>query len=178
MEFFLGFFKNFFIICSAAAWLTAQLLKIATGAFKNRTKKMSVTEVLFGTGGMPSSHTAAVCALASGAAIQFGLHSFEFALSAVLTLIVIRDATGVRREVGKHSELLNNMREQNGQDIEAEAELTSPDGKNKKAKDKDALFKEFIGHTPAQVLVGALLGIVIPILMSFIPAFHINILSL
>ena len=175
MDFFLGFFKNFFIICSATAWLTAQLLKIVTGAFKNRTKQMSVTEVLFGTGGMPSSHTAAVCALASGAAIQFGLHSFEFALSAVLALIVIRDATGVRREVGKHSELLNNMRDQSGQEATDENDSTLID---KRKNDKDALFKEFIGHTPAQVLVGALLGIVIPILMSFIPAFQINILSL
>ncbi len=162
MEFFLGFFKNFYMICAAVAWLIAQLLKIATGAFKNRTKKMSVTEVLFGTGGMPSSHTAAVMALASASAISCGLNSFEFAISGVLALVVIRDATGVRREVGKHSELLNSMREQ-----EENGELSGKD-----------LFKEFIGHTPAQVLVGAILGILIPIGMSFIPAFHIDLMNL
>lgn len=142
-----AFFTNYLIISAAVSWIVAQILKGCTGIFK--LKKFTVTEFLFGTGGMPSSHSAAVCSLVSGTAIYFGFNSFQFALASILALIVIRDAIGVRQEVGKHAKTLNKILK----DIES-------------AHPEEA-FKEFIGHTPFQVLMGAILGLIIPIGLYF-----------
>ena len=76
----------------------------------------------------------------------------------------MRDATGVRREVGKHSVLLNIMSEEHTETLE---EKKLKDAKNH----KKSPFQEFVGHTPAQVLVGAILGIIVPIFVRLIPTF-------
>ena len=70
----------FIIICAGSAWFLAQFLKVFTGIFK--VKKFSVAEMLFGTGGMPSSHSASVCALVSACAIKDGFASSSFDISA------------------------------------------------------------------------------------------------
>ena len=143
---------------AVAGWLTAQVLKGFTGIF--RLKRFTVTEFLFGTGGMPSSHTAAVCAVVSACAIMFGVGSYQFALSGVLAMIVMRDAMGMRRQVGEHAKALNIIFK----------ELA--DAHNDPTLTQKALA-ELVGHTPLQVFVGAIVGVLVPIGMMFIPAFGV-----
>ena len=103
---------------------------------------------------MPSSHSATVCALAASAGIKYGGGSFEFAITAMVAIIVMYDAMGVRRETGKQGRVLNEMMEvfmNMGKQIGVEERL-----------------KEFVGHTPLQVLMGAILGTGIAVLVMSI----------
>ena len=138
-------FENVVFVSAAIGWLVAQILKTLIHMFF--TKKF-VAERLIGSGGMPSSHSATVCAMATAACVHFGAQSFEFAISLILALIVMYDAMGVRRETGIQSKLINEM-------MEAFAEM----GKSELSSEEK--LKEFVGHTPLQVLVGAILGILI-----------------
>lgn len=148
---------NFYLISAIAAWLFAQFLKIFTGFFKDQ--KFSLKALFFGTGGMPSSHTATVAALSAACAIGEGFDSAIFAISVVLAIIVMIDATGVRRETGKQSRALNIIIE----------ELFNSNGRS-----FDTHFKELIGHTPLQVIFGFLTGVVVAIALSFVPAFGVS----
>ncbi len=156
MNLFYDLLSNFALLCTGAAWLLAQVLKIFTGVFKLR--EFSLTAMLFGTGGMPSSHSAAVCALATACALRYGLGSGYFAISFLLCIIVMRDATGVRLETGKQAKVLNRILR----------DLFSPAHHDEINEN----LKELVGHTPLQVLVGALVGIAVPFLMTLIPAFR------
>ena len=147
----------YIIICVAAAWFMAQFLKAFTGVFK--VKKFSVLELLFGTGGMPSSHSASVCALATACCIREGFGSPAFAISVVLAFIVMRDAMGMRRQVGEHAKVLNRLFKNLSESLN-DPELT------------ERALEELAGHTPLQVLAGMLLGIAVPAGMMFIPAFE------
>lgn len=149
---------NYYLISAMGAWLLAQILKIFTGFFKEQ--KFSVKTMLFGTGGMPSSHTATVAALSTACAIGEGFDSAIFAISVVLTVIVMIDATGVRRETGKQSRALNIIVEElfKANDI----------------KTLDTHFKELIGHTPLQVVCGFITGVAAAFALSFIPAFGVS----
>lgn len=145
--------SNYALVCTGAAWLTAQIGKMFTGIFKLR--EFSITAMLFGTGGMPSSHSAAVCALATACALRYGLDSGYFAIAFLLCIIVMRDATGVRRETGKQAKVLNRIL----------SDLFS-------STDRDEInenLKELVGHTPLQVFVGATLGVAMPFLVALIP---------
>ena len=102
-------------------------------------------ERLVGSGGMPSSHSATVCGLTTAALLKYGAGSFEFAVSFVLSMIVMYDAIGVRRETGKQAKLLNSILSENPLKLNAEV-----------LQEK---LKEYVGHTPLQVLAGAILGI-------------------
>ena len=142
MELLNELLNNKILISAASGWIVAQVLKTLIYTFF--TKKF-VAERLVGGGGMPSSHSATVCALSTATFLQFGVSSFEFAVTAILSLIVMYDAIGVRQEAGKQAKVLNDMIEiflHMGKDMDIEKQL-----------------KEFIGHTPLQVFVGALLGI-------------------
>jgi acid phosphatase family membrane protein YuiD len=161
MDFLYGLFTNYPLISAASGWLVAQIFKAITGVFK--IKKFSFIEFFFGTGGMPSSHTAAVCALACACAVKHGIHSTYFAISAILAMIVIRDAVGMRRQVGEHAKALNIIFK----------ELV--EAKNDPSLTQKA-FKELAGHTPLQVLIGAFVGIVVALLMTFIPAFGVGLI--
>lgn len=155
MNILMDLLKNFPLVCAGSAWILAQILKIFTGVFKLR--KFSVSEMLFGTGGMPSSHTAAACALATACAMQEGFRSVSFAISFFLCIIVMRDATGVRLEAGKQAKVLNRIiRDLFSHEHHGEI---------------NANLKELVGHTPLQVFVGALVGIALPFLMSLIPLY-------
>ena len=148
---------NFPLICAGAAWFIAQILKVFTGIF--REKQFNVIELLFGTGGMPSSHTAAVMSLTVACGMWYGLDSAPFAISVLLSLIVMRDATGVRREAGEQAKVLNRI----------VADLFASSDQ----EDINRNLKELVGHTPLQVFVGALVGIAIPFLMGLIPYYNI-----
>ena len=150
---------NYYLISAVSGWFIAQILKIFTGFFKEQ--KFSVKALLFGTGGMPSSHTATVAALSTACAIGQGFDSAVFAISVVLAIIVMIDATGVRRETGKQSRALN---------IIIEEFFTSDN------KTFDTQFKELIGHTPLQVVFGFLTGLVVALALSFVPLFGVSFL--
>lgn len=143
--------QNKILICAVSGWFIAQALKTLIHLFF--TKKF-VPERLVGSGGMPSSHSATVCALSTAAFFSYGIGSFEFAISFILAVIVMHDAMGVRRETGIQAQILNEL-------MEVFADMNS----DMSPRDK---LKEFVGHTPLQVLVGALLGITIAIILCVV----------
>ena len=143
--------SNQVLVSACLGWLVAQVLKTiidmwATGSFK--------VERMYGNGGMPSSHSATVCAMVTSTLFAYGIGSFEFAISFILALIVMIDAMGVRRETGKQAKLLNMMMEQDFWNFDDPAVF-------------EKRLKEFVGHTPLQVLVGAILGIIIACVIEF-----------
>lgn len=140
--------NNRIFMASVSGWLVAQILKTIIHMWFNR---KFVAERLVGSGGMPSSHSATVCALATAAGLEYGGGSFQFAMVAIFAIVVMYDAMGVRRETGIQAKVLNEM-----------MELFTNMGKEMSVEDK---LKEFVGHTPLQVLMGALLGILIAVLM-------------
>ena len=129
--------------------LTAQTLKVIFYFFKE--KKLNFRKYL-DTGSMPSSHTASVISLATAVGISEGVSSVFFAISAVFAIIVMYDATGVRQAVGKQAAVLNKIIES----IHNREDFTLLEGR----------LKELIGHTPLEVLGGAILGVLIAFLMS------------
>lgn len=143
MNFFTELIQNKILLSAVTGWVIAQVLKTFIHLWFTRT---FVAERLVGGGGMPSSHSATVCALCTATAIEYGAGSFEFAMAAIFALVVMYDAIGVRQETGKQAKVLNDMIElftHMGKDLDIEKQL-----------------KEFIGHTPLQVVCGAILGIV------------------
>ena len=140
--------ENQILVSSVAGWVVAQVLKTIIDCTLNHDFS---PERLVGAGGMPSSHSATVCALAAAAGMEYGGGSFQFAMAAVFAIVVMYDAIGVRRETGIQARVLNEM-----------MELFTKMGKEMSVEDK---LKEFVGHTPLQVLMGALLGILIAVLM-------------
>jgi len=139
---------NPFLISAVAAWLTAQLIKTILYLLYFREFNF---ERMWGSGGMPSAHSATVCALAAAAGLRYGFDAYPFAIAAVLALVVMYDACGVRRAAGQHAKILNELEE-----IIFSKELSPEDR-----------LKELIGHTPLQVLAGALLGIVVAVALFF-----------
>lgn len=139
--------QNYLLISAGVAWLAAQILKVFTGVFRER--RFSVISLLTGTGGMPSSHSACVTALATSSGLYYGFGSAAFAISTILAMVVMRDASGVRREAGKQAKVLNQI---------IQELFTTSDGKTFQSD-----LKELLGHTPLQVFVGAALGIMVAI---------------
>ena len=156
MNFWTHLIHNFPLICAGTAWFTAQFLKVFTGVFKMR--EFSVSALLFGNGGMPSSHSASVTALAVSTCLVHGADSTYFALAALFAIIVMGDAAGVRAEAGKQAKVLNRLMK----------DLFSS-GNSQEVNHK---LKELVGHTPLQVAMGSLLGFALPFLMALIPAFR------
>lgn len=149
MQFFTDLLANKIFIAAAMGWLVAQVLKTFIHMFLT---KEFVAERLVGSGGMPSSHSATVCSMATATYYSYGAKSFEFAISLLFAIVVMYDAMGVRRETGIQAKVLNEM-------MKTFEEMGSG-----KISTVDTL-KEFVGHTPLQVLAGALLGILIAVLM-------------
>ena len=148
MKFLTELFGNRIFISAALGWFVAQVLKTLIHMFIT---KQFVMERMVGSGGMPSSHSATVCGLATAVGIRYGGGSYEFAMAAILAIVVMHDAMGVRMETGRQGRVLNEMLEvftNMGKQISAEARL-----------------KEFVGHTPLQVLMGAILGIIIAVIV-------------
>ena len=93
---------NQLLVSAVLGWVVAQGLKTLIDFALNKSFNK---ERLVGSGGMPSSHSATVCGLTTAAVIKYGVGSFEFAISFVLSMIVMYDAIGVRRETGKQAKL-------------------------------------------------------------------------
>jgi acid phosphatase family membrane protein YuiD len=135
-------FTNIVLIIPICSWAIAQLLKVIIILIQ---KKQLDLRYLVISGGMPSAHSAVVSALATSVALIQGLGSVAFGLSAIVALIVMYDAAGVRQSVGKQSIILNRMIR----------ELS----RRRTITDLEHDLKEFIGHTSFQVIIGGLLGV-------------------
>ncbi len=144
MEFLSELINNSLFMAAAFAWLISQFLKIILHLLIAGHISM---ERFTGSGGLPSSHSATVCAMATASYLEYGASGFEFAISLLLAIIVMHDAMVVRRETGIQAKLLNNIII-----LLNDSEKHEVSGHNK--------LKELIGHTPFQVFVGAILGII------------------
>ena len=138
---------NQILTVSLLSWFVAQVLKtiinfVLLGKFQ--------LERMWGDGGMPSAHSATVCAMVIATARSEGLGSAIFAVAAVVAIITMHDAMGVRRETGEQAKVLNQMLEQW---IEV-TEKNNPFLQNMH-------LKEMVGHTPLQVLAGFVVGVVV-----------------
>lgn len=135
--------------CVAApvlAWLLSQLIKFLLALTHTG---ILLPERLVGSGGMPSAHSATVCALAASVAITSGVGGTDFALAAVFALVVMYDARGVRWEAGRHAKILN--------------ELMTRASSSGQPFSSERPFHELVGHTMLQVICGAVLGILVAI---------------
>ena len=154
VEHLLDIIRNGALVVPTVAWLIAQLLKAIIDAAVNKTFRLSR---LVGDGGMPSGHSATVMSLATIVGLTDGFGSMTFAIAMVFAIIVMHDAIGVRREAGKQARMIISMVEVLG-DYLVE--------KDKKIRDEK--LKVLVGHTPLQVVCGALLGIVIAIVYFYL----------
>ena len=152
MEWFLELVGNPYLITALSAWFFAQLIKTILYAVMNGGLCL---ERLFGDGGMPSGHSATVTSLAMFCALMHGTGSHEFAVAAILAIIVCHDAMGVRQETGKQAILINELVEL-VEKLKVEHRLPTIE------------LKEFVGHTPLQVAAGILLGILDALFMYFV----------
>lgn len=138
---------NFVLVTALLGSISAQLIKvilnlIIIGRF--------IPERVWGAGGMPSSHSATVCAMLVATGRHCGLDSSLFAVAVVVSIIVMYDAMGVRRETGEQAKVLNQMLNE-----------WMDEGAQNFPWLADKRLKEMVGHTPIQVLAGAILGIII-----------------
>ncbi|MGI5957965.1 MAG: divergent PAP2 family protein [Massiliimalia sp.] len=139
--------SNRVLLLAISAWLVAQILKTLLTLFSTRRFHW---ERMVGAGGMPSAHSASVCALATGISRTAGLGSPLFAMAFLFAIIVMYDAMGVRRAAGEHAKALNRF--------------VLEDEVSRKELEPVLPLKESLGHTPLEVTAGALLGILIGIL--------------
>jgi len=142
----MNFWTESVLVPCFLAWFIAQLIKVVTTIVKN--KKMDFRRFV-GSGGMPSSHSSFVTSLAAGVGMQKGFAGVEFAICTVLAFVVMYDAAGVRRAAGQQAKILNKIVEK-----WEKADFSGT----------DKHLKELLGHTPKEVFVGAILGILVPII--------------
>lgn len=142
----LSVFQNKVFLGTLTAWVTAQSIKIVINSLK---EKRFDFKWLVSTGGMPSAHSAGVMSLATAVGLQEGFSSTVFIVTAIFALITAFDAQGVRRATGQQAEILNKMMD----DIYLGGKI------------QEDRLKELIGHTPFEVIVGSLIGMVISVLV-------------
>lgn len=133
---------NQVLIAALAAWALAQFIKVPIGYLVSRKWDL---RLVVAPGGMPSSHSALVTAAALSIGLRDGFDTPLFALSVVVAMVVIYDATGIRRQAGKQAEVINALL----RDLAAGHPL------------KEAQLREVLGHTPTQALAGLLLGLLV-----------------
>ena len=141
--------SNRILIAGMAAWASAQILKTITYAIVNKTLDL---KRLLGDGGMPSAHSATVTAIAVATGFIEGFDSSIFAVAIMIAFVVMHDAMGVRLETGKQAKVINDMIKL------VYTEDMSPEEK----------LKEFVGHTPSQVVAGFVLGVFVDVVIFVI----------
>ena len=144
MEFFAELAQNRVLWTAMLCWLSAQVIKVIFYAVRNRHFSF---QRLVGAGGMPSSHSATVCGLAVAVGRTCGLASPMFAIAMIVAAVVMYDATGVRRAAGEQAKVLKRL-------------ILEQDWSQAQKN-----LKEFLGHTPLEVLAGAILGIALAFLV-------------
>ena len=137
--------KNKILITTLSAWLIAQTIKVIFGVLR---QKRFDFRWFVGTGGMPSSHAAGASCLATAIGLEYGFNSVYFALAASFAIVVMFDAQGVRRLTGKQAQILNKIMD----DIYWQGRI------------QESRLRELIGHTPVEVIVGFLLGVIVAFL--------------
>jgi acid phosphatase family membrane protein YuiD len=150
MQWLIDLVTNPFLVAGISSWLLAQVAKTIVYAIANR--KFDIHR-LHGDGGMPSGHSATVASVALMCALRCGTGSVEFAIAAILATVVCHDAMNVRYESGKQAELLNDLVEWFNETMKVGLTETK--------------LKEFLGHTPLQVIVGVLLGCINALVLHF-----------
>lgn len=142
-------FSNPVLFISLTAWTLAQLIKVPIGFLMEHRLNWGL---LFSSGGMPSSHSALMSAVTLSIGLYEGFETPLFALAFAISMVVIYDAAGVRREAGRHAEKINILINElfSGKQISEEQ------------------LKEVIGHTPGQVVAGVALGTIIPLLFYLV----------
>jgi len=138
----LAIFSNYILIPAMISWSIAQVVKVLIEYLQSHSWDWSL---LFRAGGMPSSHTALITAMTHALGLELGFNSPIYAVGFVLSMIVIYDATGIRRQAGRHAKIINQMIT----DLATGHPL------------KEELLREVLGHTPLEALAGVLLGLFI-----------------
>ncbi len=146
MNYLMDLCKNSILQTALISWFAAQLIKVIIVLIIER--RVDFTRIT-GSGGMPSSHSSFTVSLAAAIGFTDGFDSVAFALAAAFSLVVMYDASGVRRSAGQQAAILNRIVEKLGK------EELSATGKK---------LKELLGHTPMEVFAGALLGLIIAII--------------
>ena len=146
MNYIIQICQNEVLQTAILSWFVAQMLKVIIVLITDR--KLDFTRIT-GSGGMPSSHSSFTVALAAAVGFKEGVDSVIFALSGAFSLVVMYDASGIRRSAGQQAVILNRIVEKLGKEG-----LTETSKK----------LKELLGHTPLEVFAGAILGIVIAVL--------------
>lgn len=141
-EIFTQVSQNKVLLATLSAWLIAQTIKVTVGVIRERRFDF---RWFVGTGGIPSSHAAGASCLATITGLEQGFNSIYFALAASFAIVVMFDAQGVRRAAGKQARILNKITE----DIYWRGRIN-----------EDRL-RELVGHTPFEVIIGFLLGVII-----------------
>lgn len=139
--------RNHILMVTLFAWFIAQTIKVALGVL--RTKHFDFRWFI-GTGGMPSAHAAGSSALAVVVGMDYGFSTPLFALAAVFAIVTMFDAQGVRRSSGKQAQLLNKI-------------LDDIYWKGKIQEDR---LKELLGHTPVEVFMGSIIGILLALILN------------
>ena len=144
-------FSNIVLIACFISWFIAQVTKIPLEYVRTGRWNWAL---IFSAGGMPSSHSALVSSVAYGVGLSIGFDHPVFALAFALAVIVIYDATGIRRQAGKHAAVINAIIE----DLAAGHPL------------KEEQLREVLGHTPLQAIIGTILGfLIMQLLWIFYP---------
>jgi acid phosphatase family membrane protein YuiD len=138
----MSIFQNYVLIGALIAWAIAQTIKVPLEYLQTHRWNWAL---LVQAGGMPSSHSALVVGITHGIGLTVGFNSPLFALAFAMSMIVIYDATGIRRQAGKHAELINAMIN----DLASGNPL------------KEEQLREVLGHTPLEALGGILLGLIV-----------------
>lgn len=142
MDYIITGVTNKYIYIPFVLWVSIQIFKFILDSIKE--KKIDFKRIL-GAGGMPSAHSAVVCCLATLIGKNEGFDSAVFGLASIFALVVMYDACGVRRAAGKQASVLNKI-------------IEAPNLQIEKPKKK---LIEVLGHSPKEVIVGALVGIFI-----------------
>ena len=145
---------NFILMTAITGWFVAQVLKTIINAALSRQLHI---ERMWGDGGMPSAHSATVCAMLVATARLTGTNSPVFAVASVVAIITMHDAMGVRRETGEQAKVLNRI-------INEWMDL----GARNAPILADKNLKEMVGHTPIEVISGAVLGALIGMFMPML----------
>lgn len=146
-DFFEQLSQNHIFITVVVAWGVAQGAKVFLGVIGERRFNF---RWFVDTGGMPSSHAATVSALATAVGLEYGVASPIFALTLVFAWIILMDAQGLRRSTGKQAETLNMLLE----DIYWKKGI------------KEERLKELLGHTPVEVVIGAVIGVLVAVIFK------------
>jgi acid phosphatase family membrane protein YuiD len=144
-----GVLQNHVLLTGLAGWILAQVLKIPIDYFRERRWDWAL---FFAVGGMPSSHSALVTSTAAAIGLHYGFDSPLFGMAVALAMIVVYDATGIRRQAGMQAQKINVLVEEllQGHPISQEH------------------LREVLGHTPLEALGGVLLGLVVAWVLWFL----------